>query len=329
MANIPFSAVISVSGTVNQIASSGGLYPIISIVNDPVLPGSGSVGLPSGNTAARAGIPGSIRFNSQTNVFEGTIDGVTWFTFEMGAGGVLAVPGGGTGATSFTPYAVITGGTTSTGPLQNVVGVGALGQILTSNGAGTLPSWQANSGGSGSSVLLASQTASNSATLDFNAVFSSSYDMYTIELFGIIPSVTNRRFWMRFGTGAGPTFQTTGYSWTSMTVRSDLGTNANFNTFSLSNTSEIVLSLVDAGGSGPSSSGTGVFGTITLVGPNGAANAIGGSYSNVLIEDTSNVMCTATGGIYMVSNTYTSIRFLFDSGNIASGTIRVYGIKNS
>lgn len=59
--------------------------------------------------------------------------------------GSVVVAGGGTGATTFTPYAVLTGGTTSTGAIQNVSGVGTAGQVLTSNGAGTLPSWQAAS----------------------------------------------------------------------------------------------------------------------------------------------------------------------------------------
>ena|ERR1700693_5315960 len=56
--------------------------------------------------------------------------------------GTLPVTGGGTGDTSFTPFAVITGGTTSTGALQNVVGLGTTGQVLKSNGVGTLPTWQ-------------------------------------------------------------------------------------------------------------------------------------------------------------------------------------------
>ena len=56
--------------------------------------------------------------------------------------GTAVVAGGGTGATSFTAYSVITGGTTSTGALQNVSGVGTTGQVLTSNGASALPSWQ-------------------------------------------------------------------------------------------------------------------------------------------------------------------------------------------
>ena len=55
------------------------------------------------------------------------------------------VPGGGTGLTSLTAYAVMTGGTTSTGNMQQVSGVGTAGQVLTSNGAGMLPSWQAGS----------------------------------------------------------------------------------------------------------------------------------------------------------------------------------------
>ena len=56
--------------------------------------------------------------------------------------GTLGVVGGGTGEVLFTPYAVITGGTTAAGPLQNVVGVGTSGQVLTSTGASALPTWQ-------------------------------------------------------------------------------------------------------------------------------------------------------------------------------------------
>ncbi len=62
--------------------------------------------------------------------------------------GTAVVAGGGTGSTSFTAFSVICAGTTSTGALQNVSGVGTSGQVLTSNGAGMLPTWQA-SGASG------------------------------------------------------------------------------------------------------------------------------------------------------------------------------------
>lgn len=74
--------------------------------------------------------------------------------------GTAVTPGfGGTGLTTLTAYAVLTGGTTSTGTLQQVSGVGTTGQVLTSNGASALPTWQA-AGGSGTvtSVGLADNT---------------------------------------------------------------------------------------------------------------------------------------------------------------------------
>lgn len=56
--------------------------------------------------------------------------------------GTLGVANGGTGATSETAYAVLCGGTTSTGPFQSIAGLGTVGQVLTSNGAAALPTMQ-------------------------------------------------------------------------------------------------------------------------------------------------------------------------------------------
>jgi len=55
---------------------------------------------------------------------------------------------GGTGNTSATAYAVQCGGTTSTGAHQSIASVGTAGQVLTSNGAGALPTFQAAGGSS-------------------------------------------------------------------------------------------------------------------------------------------------------------------------------------
>ncbi len=54
----------------------------------------------------------------------------------------LPVAGGGTGISSATAYAVLCGGTTTTGPFQSIAGLGTSGQVLTSNGAGMLPTMQ-------------------------------------------------------------------------------------------------------------------------------------------------------------------------------------------
>lgn len=66
------------------------------------------------------------------------------------ADGIIALSGVanyGTGVTSNTAYAVLCGGTTATGPIQSIASVGTSGQVLTSNGAGALPTFQAPSGG--------------------------------------------------------------------------------------------------------------------------------------------------------------------------------------
>lgn len=49
---------------------------------------------------------------------------------------------GGTGRSSHTAYAVICGGTTTTAAQQSIASVGTAGQVLTSNGAGALPTMQ-------------------------------------------------------------------------------------------------------------------------------------------------------------------------------------------
>lgn len=54
----------------------------------------------------------------------------------------VPVVNGGTGNTSATAYAVQCGGTTSTANHQSIASVGTAGQVLVSNGAGALPSFQ-------------------------------------------------------------------------------------------------------------------------------------------------------------------------------------------
>lgn len=70
--------------------------------------------------------------------------------------GTLPVAAGGTGRATATAYALVCGGTTSTGALQSIASVGTSGQILTSNGAGALPTFQtASFATSGEALFLA------------------------------------------------------------------------------------------------------------------------------------------------------------------------------
>lgn len=102
----------------------------------------------------------------------------------------VTVAGGGTGVTSFTAYAVICGGTTSTGALQNVSGVGTSGQVLTSNGAAQLPTWQTVAAGTVTSVSVvtangvsgsvATATTTPAITLTLGAITPTSVNGLTV-----------------------------------------------------------------------------------------------------------------------------------------------------
>jgi hypothetical protein len=73
-------------------------------------------------------------------------------TLYVSGGTDVPVADGGTGVSSLTAYAVMCGGTTSTSPVQSVASLGTSGWVLTSNGAGALPTFQAASG-SGQSAI--------------------------------------------------------------------------------------------------------------------------------------------------------------------------------
>jgi len=73
-----------------------------------------------------------------------TLDGTTGITTPGLTGLTTPVPvaSGGTGAATATAYAVQCGGTTTTGAHQSIASVGTSGQVLTSNGAAALPTFQ-------------------------------------------------------------------------------------------------------------------------------------------------------------------------------------------
>ena len=85
--------VSNVSGTANQISvANGTTTPAVSIADNPVLPGTASVKVPAGGTAARPATPinGMIRYNTDSLVFEGYLNNV-WTAFASSGVGVLTV----------------------------------------------------------------------------------------------------------------------------------------------------------------------------------------------------------------------------------------------
>ena len=130
---------VLVSKAINQfsLAPQAIWVPLNQSGDQPTLPnhsvvlGTGSPGFNSVSPIATLGAPLVSQGTSSDPVF-----------------GVASVSGGGTGLTAPTPYNVLCGGDTSEDPLNQVAGTGSSGQVLTSNGASTLPTWQNATGSS-------------------------------------------------------------------------------------------------------------------------------------------------------------------------------------
>jgi hypothetical protein len=72
-----------------------------------------------------------------------TFDGTTLTANTLALTNPLTVGNGGTGLSTTTAYSVVFTGTTATGNFQASAGPGTSGHVLTSNGAGALPTFQA------------------------------------------------------------------------------------------------------------------------------------------------------------------------------------------
>jgi hypothetical protein len=163
------------SGTVKLLASSAGTTNVSSITfgSTGLTPSTATTGAVTvaGTLAIANGGTGSTSttYCSLTTNVTGTLPianggtgsaSTTYCNLASNVTGTLPVANGGTGATTQTAYAVLCGGTTSTGAYQSIASVGTAGQILTSNGAGALPTFQAAGGGFASgTVMLFAQTA--------------------------------------------------------------------------------------------------------------------------------------------------------------------------
>jgi hypothetical protein len=167
----------------------------------------------------------------------------------------------------------------------------------------------------GSLILLEQHTASSSATLDFTTCITSTYDVYEIVFMNVVPATDNVSFYMRMSTDGGATYASGGsdyyYSYIANATATLSGSGA-------------VAAQLQLANSVNTASGRSINGTYRLYNPGGALHKSLAGHLNAAAA--SGQYEFTGGGLYLSTTAVNAFRFLMSSGNVASGTIRVYGV---
>jgi hypothetical protein len=172
-------------------------------------------------------------------------------------------------------------------------------------------------------VLLSTQTASSSATLDFTSGLDSTYDQYRFVLTDVLAATDAVDLWLRISQDGGSTWLSGASSY--IHARNALSASAtNTPAGSATGDAKIVLAA-----SLSNNAGRPIAGEIQFSTPSGLKFKY--FRSNLAFDDSSNSLKLVTGAGYYAAdgNAITGVRFLMSSGNIASGSIALYGLRKA
>lgn len=169
----------------------------------------------------------------------------------------------------------------------------------------------------GALVLLEQHTAATSASLAFTTGITATYDDYIIEILGCLSTTTSASLHLEVSTDGGGTW---------------VSTNMLYALRYLSSVSTAGLLVASAGfinlGGYVSSAGAGASGQIHMFNPAAAQT----KHFRVTLQckhDDTNHYIFEGAGWYVDTTPINAFRIKFDVGNIASGTVRLYGVAKS
>ncbi len=236
---------------------------------------------------------------------------------DNSAAGTLQLANGSANA-----HTIFGSGATTTNTIKGFATVPTTGDIVTCTVSGT--TCTLTDGGapsSGSLVLLEQHTANaTSPNLDFTTCFSSTYDTYQFQIINIKPGATSDLN-LRISTDGGMNFITTGnYFWSHWTNLSN-GTSGGgqAGTAAQAQITDATRMVTTAG--------TSTNATLWVSNMLSATSFVS-FWGTEIVWPTATLMATVSiAGGYGVANTANAIRFLeSDANNLASGTIRCYGV---
>jgi len=195
------------------------------------------------------------------------------------------------------------------GQIVTVVYDGTNFQMLSSAASVTGGGW----------VKISSASASTSASIAFTGL-SSTYLQYKVELNGVTPDTNGVNFSAVFGTGAGPTYQTSAYYWSNSGYFEGVGTGTD------AGTNDASILLMNHGVQLGTAAGNFYNGSVVLYNPSQSATYQSLFFDAVYLS-TGSAHCPITGqGTWAASTAVTAIKFAMSSGNILAGTFTLYGL---
>lgn len=231
--------------------------------------------------------------------------------------GTLPVANGGTGATSLTANRVLLGNGTGA---VTVAGAGTAGQVLTSNGA-SAPTFQAAP--SSSLVLLTETVISAAATVDFTANITNTYEHYVFVLTHVKPATDGVSFQFLTSTNGGSSYDSASYTYASTRVlasSSALATDVSTSAANIPLTGGLTM--------GNDTNENGFSGIVNLYTPSSARYMRMDWRGGYFTASTELVRVDGAGALAVAADV-DAVRFLMSSGNIASGSIRLYGLRKT
>lgn len=175
----------------------------------------------------------------------------------------------------------------------------------------------------GALVLLEQHTAATSATLDFTTFYSSLYDEYVFEFVNLTPVTNNVTLQALCSTNGGSSYDTSSIYVSSIFEFNSSGSATQGNAIGSPTTAMAFSALTNV----QNSSAYGIIGFARLFSPASTSQHkffVGESMYNATV-----LQRIVFGCEYQSLTAVNAVRFLFSSGNLASGTIRCYGVAKS
>jgi len=172
-----------------------------------------------------------------------------------------------------------------------------------------------------SMVLLDTQTASASASLDFTSSIDSTYDSYVFYLSEIVAATDGTWLYMKVSRDAGSSWEATNYNRAYTRAASN-----NSGAFEGAAGGTAMRPTGESWGNGAGKSGSG---HITLAVPSSTATYK--KFYGQLAHNNTGTDDVVTSFVmsYYSTNAINGVQFYFNPGNITSGTIGLYGVKKS